>query len=215
MLMLVHLVGPEIVRHLGEQERGFGLAAGAAQARLGVHDEPVILHQTRLEQRQAPQEDARGVATGIGDQASLPDVVPAKLAQAVGRAPAVEQLRMRVLELIPARIEGRIVEPEIAAEVDHALADAQQVRRQGHRLAVGQREKDHVARGGEFGRIEGLNGKIYAPPKAGKDFRGRGRALPLGRGGQVGKLDMRMLKEPPDELFARIPGRSGNRDPNR
>ena len=59
---------------------------------------------------------AGGVAAGIGDELRVPDLLAIDLDQAVHRLPL--QLGRVMLVPVPARIGGRVGEPEIGREVD-------------------------------------------------------------------------------------------------
>ena len=101
---------------LAEHQVGLGLAAGAGDAALGVDDE--VADEPGAGERGEGEERRRRVAAGRPDDgarrvAERRELRAMELGQAVDRV--VEELRRRMLEAVPARVVGRVAEPEVRA----------------------------------------------------------------------------------------------------
>ena len=114
--MMADAIGVKAFGHFREQHLFLGRPARAGHAGFGVDDDLVRIDRLRLEQRDQRQFGARRVAAGIGDEPRLFHVRPIDLGEPVDRL--LLQFRREMLVAVPARIGGRIGQPEIRREVD-------------------------------------------------------------------------------------------------
>ena len=130
---------------LAEHQVGLRLAARARDAALGVDHE--VLDQARARERRERQERGGRVAAGRADDGDRRvderlELGPVELGQAVDRD--VEEVGVRVLEAVPARVVGGVAEAEVGPEVDDRGAGLDDPGDDGRGRAVGQGEEDGV-----------------------------------------------------------------------
>ena len=128
-------VGGEILVH--RVELGFRLEclAGAADAGGGADGDRVGIDERQ--ERLQREDRRRRIATGRGDCAGGADRIAMQLRDAVDEA--AEQVRRLVLLIVPALIGGRVVQPEIGAEIDEGDVARQDIG--GNRLGLAMRER--------------------------------------------------------------------------
>ena len=170
-------------------------------ARFGV-DDHILLHEPRLEQGSACQDDGRGVAAGVGDQVGVADLVAEELGQPVDGI--LQVLRVRVGVPIPLLVDRDIVEPVVTGKVDGLDPLLQERRDLVHRDTMGGRHEHQV----EVLRVGDPLGELYVhvPLQEGVDI-GDPRTRVLA-GGHGCDLDVRMRAEEACQLAAGIPGAS-------
>ncbi len=113
-------VRPHALVDLAEQQLRLRVASGARDAALGVDHE--VADEARPGERRQRQEGGRRVAARRADDpdrrlGELPEA-RAGGTRAARRRPSASRSGARVLEAVPARIVGRVVQPEIRPEVD-------------------------------------------------------------------------------------------------
>src|SRR5579883_1312688 len=108
------MVGQLICRHrfvaLSELNMKRRCSSGTRYTRLSIDDDAVLNNQPCLHQWCQRQDRCCGVASGIGDERGMSDVMPVQLRQAVRRIK-----RLTVCK----QMFGGIFEPEITAQIDH------------------------------------------------------------------------------------------------
>ena len=150
----------------------------------------------------------RRVAAGRADDRPLGVAQRLQLrAMELGQAVdgVVEQLRRGVVEAVPARIVGRVAEPEVGPQVDDGRAPGRDVRDDPGGRAVGQGEEDgvDVGRGGGVDRETGRR-QVRV---------GRGDRLVVAAASrQADDLDVGMARQEPDQLRADVAGRADDPD---
>jgi len=122
-------VGLEVLVPLGEVVLRLGLAPGTAHAAGGIHDHLVWINQPGLQQRQDPQGRGCRIAARIGDQPGAADLLAVQLRQAVNGVGQILQVGM--LLVVPLFVVGRLLQPIVGGEVNHAEPRLQQ---RGHEL---------------------------------------------------------------------------------
>ncbi len=201
-------VGLHALVDLTEHQLRLRLPAGSRDAALGIDHH--VAQEARPGERGEGQDRGRGIAAGRaddpdrrpGERAQLGSV---KLRQAVHGAR--QQVRPGMLEAIPARIVGRILEPEVRAEVDHRGPLADEGRSPLDGRPMGQGQEDGVGsrggvieaqgRPGEMG-VDGLDG-FGAPPSP----------------DETDQLHGWMPSKDADQLGSRVSSSADHRDPNR
>ena len=216
--MTADAVGPDRLVDLAEVDLELGLAAGAADAALGIDDD--VPDQAGARERRQGEQGGRRVAAGRGDQAGPGEAGAVELGQPVdggrdGRSgagrrqagTARQERRRRVLEAVPGRVVGRVREPEVGAEIDDDQAALEQAGRDGRRLAVGEGQEDRV----EPARVRQL--AVDAMARLGEVGEGvaDGQAVAVARR-QADDPDAGMPLEEPDQLGADVAGRAEDRD---
>jgi RNA polymerase sigma factor (sigma-70 family) len=161
-------VGGKVLRHLAEVRLEAGLAAGSADAGLGVADDaggPV--HHARGNERRDGEVGGGRVAARIGDEAGARDTVAAVFGQSVHRFG--QQFGLGVALLVPGGVILRRAEPESAAEIDHTRAGAEHGRSEFHgNFGRGGQEYDGQTLGADcLGgarkvRVALLRGRVFA-----------------------------------------------------
>ena len=205
-------VGEDPVRldalvHLAELEVRLGVAAGARDAALRVHDEvgdePGAGERGEREDRRR-RVAARGADDGARPRPIAAELLAVQLGQAVdgGR----EQVRPRVLEVVPARVVGGVAEPEVGAEVDHRLPASEELVDPARDRAVGEGEEHRLGAVGD--RVEHLE---VARREVRVDARDRVAPAARGRPGPtISTLGWSASSR--IELRAHVPGRAHDRD---
>ena len=178
---------------------------GAADARLGVHDDLAGVDGVRFEQRGQSEDHARGIAARIAHEVCCPNAVPVQFGNPVDRR--IEQFRRRVWTAVPGRVYIGVVEPEIGTDVHDAHAPLQEGADPVHGHPVRRAETDHVrGYGGNF--IQGSQRSVPVRIDPGKDL---SEVLPgiLFRRGE-NDLDAGMSRRQPVQFHAGIPRRADN-----
>ena len=122
--------------HLGEQDVLLGRAPRARHAGFGIDDQGRARDQQLLAgEGHRRQQDGCRVAAGIGDALGADQGIAAQLGQPVG---AGQQLGVGMLHLVPLRVDGGIVEPQVGGEVHHADSARQRLGGQRRRARVWQ-----------------------------------------------------------------------------
>ena len=116
-----------------------------------------------------------------------------------------EQVRARVIEVVPARVVTRVAEPEVGAEVDHRLPTPQELVDPARHRAVGEGEEDRLGAVGD--RVEDLE---VARREVGVDA--RDRVAPPLAADQAHDLDVWVEREQADELRTHVAGRTHDGD---
>ena len=140
------------------------------------------------------------VATGIGDQGRALDLFPISLAQAVDGL--VDQIRCGVFDAVPARVDIRIGQAVVGAQVDHGRAGGVEGPHRLHGLGVGQgQEHDiHLVRPPEgVGQRNQFNG-----PRTVHDIAVEASGTVLA--GQPGDFGVWVPVQQPDQFQARVAG---------
>ena len=118
----------------------------------------------------------------------------------------VEELRVRVLEAVPARVVGRVAQPEVGPQVDDRGAGLGHRRHAPGGDAVGEGEEDRV-------RLRQLG-------PDGQPGRGQVRVVTADRlvlavpTGQPDDRHVRVAAQQPDQLRPDVPGRADDADPD-
>ena len=147
----LHVLVDLAVHHLG-----LGLASGAGHPALRVDDE--VADEAGTSQGRERQEGRGRVAARRADQRDRRVDEGRELGSMEFRKAVhgdVEQLGRRMLEAVPARIVGRVPEPEVRPEVDDRRAGGQEVRHELGRGAMGEGQE----RGVDLGQI-GADGQL-------------------------------------------------------
>ena len=183
----------------------------AALGRPGFHvhdDRPVGAQQAGADEREQRQVGCGGVAA---DAAGVPRIsysVAVRFRQAIRKAaqPFGRGVWFAVIPLIGARI----CQPEIGGEVYDALGQPGEVSDAALRLAVGQRQEEHVARLelAEGGEADGLGhpGGAEVGMDAVREVAG------LGFGGDLGDLDVRVMQQQAEQLAPAVTGTADDGD---
>src|SRR6184192_4028453 len=148
MAMRKKIVSLEIFVKLGELEILAQLFAGSSGAGLAVGDDlRGRIEQARIGKRAHGEDDACGVAAGIGDELSGSEFVRAKLGQAVDGG--IEPCGVRRREFVPGLEDSGVAEAEGAAEIDDFDAGFEEFRRKFGRHLVRRCEKRGLGTSGE------------------------------------------------------------------
>ena len=191
---------------LAEHEVRLGLAAGARHAALGVDHE--IADQAGAGQRREREERGRRVAAGRADDRDRGvderrELRAVELRQAVDGA--LEEVRARVLEAVPARVVGRVAQAEVRALVD----DRRARRRRGPGRA---RRRRRGAAPGRRRRPAGSSAWTVRPVVARCGMDPGDRVVVAAAPGEPDQLDVRVAGEQPDQLGADVAGRADDPD---
>jgi len=135
---------PHDARALGGWRALAGLAPALARADLALHDDrPRRIDEARTRERQEGQERGRRVAARAGDELRRPDLVTMELRDPVHRR--AEQLRMRMVAVVPLAVARRVTQPMIRRQIDDERSARPELREPVR--AVGQRQEQDVAPG--------------------------------------------------------------------
>ena len=116
-----------------------------------------------------------------------------------------EQTRCGVGRLVPCLKDGRILEPEVGREVDHAYAAGDEPGRQAERRRVRHCQKGHVA-AVEGGLVERAENQVGHAGESGVRLRDRRAGQRVG--GDRNQLEVGVTHEQAHELDARETGRA-------
>ncbi len=125
-----------------------------------------------------------------------------QLGQAVDRLR--EEVGRRVVEVIPARIVGRVAQAEVRSQVDDRASLGDEVRHERRRCAVGQREEDGIRRGGRGVDVQA------GPAEVRMDL--SDRLLLAAAPDESDDADVGMPREQPDRFRAGIAGGADDGD---
>jgi hypothetical protein len=136
---------------------------------------PLARHQPGTHQRREGQRDGGGVAARVGDEGGAAQRGPVELREAVARLG--EERRRGVLEAVPPRISGRVVEPEGTGEIDDLDAPGVKGRPERQRDLGGRGQEGQVGpelgglrlgkvaeSGGGAGERQPRSGGLVGPP---------------------------------------------------
>ena len=200
-------VGKAEVRPLG----GLLPRPGNTGNRVGHHD-AAFGHQAAAKGGSGGKRGGRGIAAGAGHDHGLArravgggarKLVARQLGQPERRLR--EQARCGVGRLVPCLKDGRILEPEVGREVDHAYAAGDEPGRQAERRRVRHCQKGHVA-AVEGGLVERTEGKVGHAGESGVRLRDRRAGQCVG--GDRNQLEVGVTHEQAHELDARETGRA-------
>ena len=125
-------VSRKVLRGLAKAGLERRLAAGAADAALGVADDPgVAVDDARRDQRANGEIGRRRIAAGIRNEPRFADAFAAIFRQSVRRFG--EQRGRGVVFLVPLFVAFGSAQAEGAAEIDHGRAGVEKLRREVHR----------------------------------------------------------------------------------
>ena len=207
VLVTAEPVRAQVVRDLDEAVLLGRLAPRARDAAHPGHGDPVRRGEARLHERRHGERDGGRIAARVRDEPRARELRARELGQAVARLG--EERGRGVREPVPARIRGRILEPERAGEVDHADPALEQSRRELRGHLGGRREERpgglEATRLGEREVREGRGGAGERQPVAGARVRPAVR-VDRREGGA------RVAREEAGELEARVAGGADDRD---
>ncbi len=190
----------EVLVDRSEVQRLLRTAAGAGDARRGIHHDAGGLHQAPACQGREGQPRRGGVAPRRGHERRTAQAVPEQFGEAVHRR--AQQFGRCVLLAVPARIERSVVQPEVGGEVDDEPDPAPQIGDEALGLAVGQRT-EHEVEPVETGGIAVLVDEAGVRRREGR------RVLPhrlagMGVRGGHGHLESRMARQQAQQLGTRV-----------
>ena len=159
--MAVDAVRLDALVDLGEHHVGLRVPAGAGHAALRVDDE--VADQPRPSQRRQREQRRGGVAAGRADDArrgvgQRRELGPVQLRQAVHRV--AQQVRRRMIEVVPARVVGGVGQAEVGAEIDDRGTLRDEVRDERGGGAVGEGEEDCLGVGRRLVDLEAGRGQV-------------------------------------------------------
>ena len=184
--------------------------AGAGGPARRVHDDPGRLDHALADERLEGDRGRGHVAAGSRDEPAPASSGSEQLGKAVDE-PA-EQLRGAVLEPVPERVERRVAEPEVGAEVDDEAGVVDESRHDVLRLARREGDEDDVETV-EAGRVERGEGEVAV---GGRQVRVERRDRRSGRAVALGHRDLenRVARQEPQQLRPEIAGRPGDARPS-
>ncbi len=198
--MVEQAVGGDVLVGGAEQAGVLQRATGAAHAGDRVDDDARRLDRTLAHEGRQGEARRRDVAARRGDQPGALELAAVQLGQPVDRLG--EQLRLVVLEPVPAGVQAGVLQPVGGGEVDDAADPPDELRGERHRRLVGKPEEHEIELAGpiDVERLEHEVGVARRQARVERGSRGAGLAV----AGGVPHVELGVLGAEAQELGSRV-----------